>query len=178
MESENKTNTSISGSSDKTIDFRSLVTANPSLSSSPSIAPQSSSPIDQSPLSSLDLSSSHSCIDSSIVSSSSIYHSEAHPPTPHFAAMATVSKSSTGGDGSSNFNLNAYASVTKLETGTFNDWCLRLTTVMGAHRLSKYLLRKFEAPSDVNALDDHETNLMRALAAIHATIDNKNFEVV
>lgn len=27
-------------------------------------------------------------------------------------------------------------------------------------------------------MDDHETNMMRALAAIHATIDNENFEVI
>lgn len=50
--------------------------------------------------------------------------------------------------------------------------------MMGAHRLSKFILRDVIAPDDPKALDDHETNLMRALAAIHATIDKENFEVV
>lgn len=76
------------------------------------------------------------------------------------------------------FSMNAYASVTTLETVTFNDWRLRLTTVMGAHRLSKYILRDVEPPTESRALDEHETNQMRALAAIHATIDKENFEVV
>lgn len=35
-----------------------------------------------------------------------------------------------------------------------------------------------KAPDDERGLDDHETNLMRALAAIHATIDKENFEVI
>lgn len=49
---------------------------------------------------------------------------------------------------------------------------------MGAHRLFQYILREVEAPIDLQALDDHKTNLMRALAAIHATINSENFEVV
>lgn len=49
---------------------------------------------------------------------------------------------------------------------------------MGAHRLAKYILRDVKAPEDEKALDDHETNSMRALAAIHATIDKENFEVI
>ena len=35
-----------------------------------------------------------------------------------------------------------------------------------------------KAPDGERALDDHETILMRALAAIHATINKENFEVI
>lgn len=82
------------------------------------------------------------------------------------------------GDSSNNFTMNAYASVTKLESCTFNDWKLRLTTVLGAHWLSKYILRDVETPTDPTARDDHDTNCMRALAAVHATVDAENFEVI
>lgn len=165
MESSDETNTFISESSDDTIDLRSLVTANTSPSSL-SIPDQPSSkafPFDQDQ------------------SSSSQYRSPSlsltRPPSPQFAGMASGSISNVP-ESSPNFSLNAYASVTKLETGTFNDWKLRLTTVMGAHRLFQYILREVEAPIDLQALDDHKTNLMRALAAIHATINSENFEVV
>lgn len=74
--------------------------------------------------------------------------------------------------------MNSYALVTKLETGTFNDWKLRLTMVLGAHRLAKFILREVEIPSEAKARDDNDTNCMRALAAIHATVDAENFEVI
>lgn len=92
--------------------------------------------------------------------------------------MASINNSTTTGETSTNFGMNAYNSVTKLETGTFNDWKLRLTTVLGAHRLSKYILRDVTAPINEKELDDYETNNMRTLAAIHATIDAENFEVI
>lgn len=50
--------------------------------------------------------------------------------------------------------------------------------MLGAHRLSKYILQDVAAPVDDKELDDFETNNMRTLAAIHATINAENFEVV
>lgn len=135
--SDHETSTSVSNSSDKTIDPRSLVTSNsePPLLSSSNILPIQSN-------------------------------------------MATTSNSTNAGEQSSSFGMNAYNSVTKLESGTFNDWKLRLTTVLGAHRLSKFVLRDVNEPTDEKELDEFETNRMRALAAIHATIDGENFEVI
>lgn len=107
-----------------------------------------------------------------------------YPPTPSSPilssiAMSTSTPTPTGQtEGTMNFSMNAYASVTKLETGTFNDWKLRLTTVLGAHRLSKFILRDVDVPSEGSARDDYDTNCMRALAAIHATVDAENFEVI
>lgn len=92
--------------------------------------------------------------------------------------MATYIPATTGSESTPSFSFKAYASVTKLETVTFNDWKLKLTTVMGAHRLSKYILREVVAHINERSLDDHETNMMRALAAIHATTNQENFEVV
>lgn len=76
------------------------------------------------------------------------------------------------------FNTNSYSTVIKLSNGTFNDWKLRLTTILGAQRLSKFILPDIETPTDSSALDNHETNSLRALAAIHATIDDENFQVI
>lgn len=76
------------------------------------------------------------------------------------------------------FSLNTYSNVVKLSTGTFNDWKLRLTTVLGAQRLSKYILKDLEKPTDPTELEDFETNSLRALAAIHSTIDDENFQVI
>lgn len=154
MESGDETNTSISNSSQDTIDIRSLVTAQPS----PSLLSQY-----------LSQSSSLPPIDSL---------SPTIPSSLSPAIMATEVKNPGGHEVSTNFTMNTYASVTTLATGTFNDWKLRLTTVMGAHRLSKFILRDVIAPEDPKSLDDHETNSMRAIAAIHATIDNENFEVI
>lgn len=92
--------------------------------------------------------------------------------------MATTSNSTNANENSSSFGMSAYNSVTKLEKGTFNDWKLRLTTVLGAHRLSKFILRYVPVPVDEKELDDYETNSMRTLAAIHATIDGENFEAI
>jgi hypothetical protein len=39
------------------------------------------------------------------------------------------------------FSLNTYSTIVKLTSNTFNDWKLRLTTVLGAQRLSKYILK-------------------------------------
>lgn len=155
MESGDETNTSISDTSEDTVDLRSLVTALPSPSSSSRSNNPSSSVNPQSY--SIQFSSNH------ITSST---------------AMAATSSTTGVPESSNNFSMNAYTSVTTLESGTFNDWRLRLTTVMGAHRLSKYILRDVKVPEEEKALDDHEPNLMRALAAIHATIDKENFEVV
>lgn len=155
MESGDETSTSLSDSSEDNVDLRNLVTTHPS--------PSSSSRFNN-PLSSV--------IPQSLSNQSSSIH------TPSTTAMAVTSSSSGVPEPSSNFSMNAYSSVTTLESGTFNDWKLRLTTVMGAHRLSKYFLRDVKVPQDEKALDDHETNLMRELAAIHATIDKENFEVV
>lgn len=114
MESGDETSTSISETSEDTIDLQNLVTANPS--------PSSPSP----------LSSHLSTVIPPIESPSSSFLDSSQS-----ANMASVVSTSTGHEMSSNFNMNAYASVTTLATGTFNDWKLRLTTVMGAHRLSK-----------------------------------------
>lgn len=76
------------------------------------------------------------------------------------------------------YSMNSYSGITKLTSSTFNDWKLRLTTVLGAQRLSKYILRDIIPPTDDKLLDDHETFSMKALAAIHATIDAENFEVI
>lgn len=76
------------------------------------------------------------------------------------------------------FSLNSYSNVVKLSTGTFNDWKLRLTTVLGAQKLSKYILKDLDVPTDPTELENHETNLLRALAAIHSTIDDENFQVI
>lgn len=78
------------------------------------------------------------------------------------------------------FSFNSYHSAVKLSTGTFNDWKLKLTTVLGAQRLSKFILKDLTPPdeSDEVALENFETNSLRALAAIHATIDDENFQVV
>lgn len=76
------------------------------------------------------------------------------------------------------FSTNAYTGVTKLTSTSFNNWKLRLTTVLEAQRLSKYILWDISPPSDEKILDDHETFSMKALAAIHATIDSENFEVI
>lgn len=155
MESGDETNTSISDSSEDTVDLRSLVTAHPSPSSS-----------------------SHSIIHPSSVVQSSLHPQTISNPSIPSTAMAATSSPIGGAESSTNFNMNAYSSVTVLGSGTFNDWKLGLTTVMGAHRLSKYVLRDVKVPEDERGLDDHETNSMRALAAIHATIDKENFEVV
>lgn len=88
--------------------------------------------------------------------------------------MATAPR----GDQLGTFSMNAYSSITKLENGTFNNWKLRLSTVLGAHRLSKYVLRDVEVPTGETERDDHDTNCMRARAAIHATVDAENFEVI
>lgn len=101
-----------------------------------------------------------------------------HHPSRTSIMTSTISNPTNTSENSSSFGMNAYNSVTKLETGTFNDWKLRLTTVLGAHQLSNYILRDVPMPTDEKDLDDHETNNMQALAAIHATIDAENFEVV
>lgn len=76
------------------------------------------------------------------------------------------------------FSTTSYSGVTKLTSTTFNNWKLRLTTVLGAQQLSKFILRNITPPTDESLLDDHETLSMKALAAIHATIDAENFEVI
>lgn len=154
--SDQETSTSSSNSSDETIDPRSLVTS-------------ISNPLIQSDTHS----QSH---DESNFPFNNLTQSQTSQS--HFTAMATSTTQSVGGENSSSFGMNAYNSVTKLELGTFNDWKLRLTTVLGAHRLSKYILRDVATPIDEKELDDHETNNMRTLAAIHATIDGENFEVI
>lgn len=75
-------------------------------------------------------------------------------------------------------STSAYSGITKLTSTTFNDWKLRLTTVLGAQRLAKYILRDITSPVDNKLLDDHETFSLKALAAIRATIDSENFEVI
>ena len=117
-------------------------------------------------------------ISQSIFPSHSSIPSSDNPLISHINEMASNSNPSNVNDVSSNFGMSAYNSVTKLETGTFNDWKLRLTTVLGAHRLSKFILRDVTVPVDEKELEDYETNSMRTLAAIHATIDGENFEVI
>lgn len=96
----------------------------------------------------------------------------------HPTSSVIMSTSRNPSETPATFNMNTYSSVTKLQTGTFNHWKLRLTTVLGAHRLSKYILREVDTPIDQAACDDYDTNCMRALAAIHATVDAENFEVI
>ena len=91
-------------------------------------------------------------------------------PSLHTSAMASKE--------TKDFNTTSYSSVVKLSNGTFNDWKLRLTTILGAQRLSNHILQDIEPPTDPSALDDHETHSLRALAAIHATIDDENFQVI
>lgn len=91
--------------------------------------------------------------------------------SPHTLIMSTKAETKE-------FNTTAYSSVIKLSTGTFNYWKLCLTTLLGAQRLSKYILQDIDVPTESLALDDHETNSLRALAAIHATIDNEDFQVI
>lgn len=76
------------------------------------------------------------------------------------------------------FSLSSYSTIVKLTSSTFNDWKLRLTTVLGAQRLSKYILKDIPVPTDPTELDEHKTNSLRALAAIHSTIDDENFQVI
>lgn len=78
----------------------------------------------------------------------------------------------------SSFNLNIYSSVPKLTSGTFNDWKLRLTTILGAQRLDIYILRDVETPTEPQALADHNSNRMTALTALHITVDSENFQVI
>lgn len=106
----------------------------------------------------------------SFISNSSI---SSHSPETRPIIMTSTPASDV-----KDFSANAYSGVTKLTSTSFNDWKLRLTTVLGAQRLSKYILRDVPPPTDENLLDDHETFSMKALAAIHATIDAENFEVI
>lgn len=76
------------------------------------------------------------------------------------------------------FNLNIYASVTKLTSGTFNDWKLHLATMLGAQSLDSYILSDVKAPTDPQALADHNANKMTALTALHITIDSENLQVI
>lgn len=76
------------------------------------------------------------------------------------------------------FNLNVYASVPKLTSGTFNDWKLRLTTILGAQRLESYIVSDVKEPTDPQALSDHNANRMTALTALHITVDSENFQVI
>lgn len=148
MDSGDKTNTSLSKSSKGTIDPRSPITANPSLASPPT----------------------SDCFPSQLnIHTSQSRSSESHPLSSsdrHIVSMATSNPVITGSESTPNFSLNAYASVTKLESGAFNDWKLCLTTVMGAHRLSKYILCEADPPIELNALDDHETNMMRLFEVV------------
>lgn len=81
-------------------------------------------------------------------------------------------------DQKDSFSLNSYSNLIKLSSGTFDDWKLRLTTALGAQRLSKYILKDLTEPTEPNDLEIFETNSLRALAAIHATIDDENFQVI
>lgn len=76
------------------------------------------------------------------------------------------------------FNLNVYASVPKLTSGTFNDWKLRLTTLLGAQRLDCYILTDVKTPTEAQALADHNANSLTALTALHITVDAENFQVI
>lgn len=76
------------------------------------------------------------------------------------------------------FSTNAYSGLTKPNSTTFNDWKLQLTTVLGAQRLSKCILRDITPPTDEKALDDHETFSIKTLTAIHATINAEISEVI
>lgn len=85
---------------------------------------------------------------------------------------------STDSTSKPSFNLNIYASVPKLTSGTFNNWKLCLTTILGAQRLDGYILTDVKEPTDPQALADHNANLMTALTALHITVDTENFQVI
>lgn len=95
--SDNKTSTSLSNSSDETIDPRNLIISNSDAFSQEFSSSLIPSDIDQSQISSL---------------------------SSHVSAMASNTTSTNSAENSSSFGINAYNSVTKLETGTFNDWKL------------------------------------------------------
>ena len=79
---------------------------------------------------------------------------------------------------SSSFNLNIYSTVPKLKTGTFNNWKLRLTTILGAQRLEKFISSEVVPPTNPDDLADHMANSMATLTALHITVDDENFQII
>lgn len=92
-----------------------------------------------------------------------------------FSELCTMASDTTSKPA---FNLNVYSSVPKLTTGTFNDWKLRLTTILGAQRLDKYILTDVDIPTEPQLIADHYANTMTALTALHITVDSENFQVI
>lgn len=105
-------------------------------------------------------------------STSSIPNSHLISSTSELGTMATDSASKPG------FNLNLYAFVPKLTSGSFNDWKLQLTTILGAQRLDIYILTDVQKPSEPTAVADYVANSMTALTALHITVDSENFQVI
>lgn len=97
---------------------------------------------------------------------------DTHNTPSDSSIMATDSSSK------SYFNLNIYATVPKLTSGTFNDWKLCLTTILGAQRLDCYITNDVKEPTEPQALADHNANKMIALTALHITVDSENFQVI
>lgn len=69
-------------------------------------------------------------------------------PLIHFSPMSCKPETKE-------FNSTSYSSVVKLSHGMFNDWKLRLTTILGAQRLARHIIRDIEPPNKASALDDH-----------------------
>lgn len=103
---------------------------------------------------------------------------ELNPSSTSTATIPIVMSTNSSSKSSSSFNLNVYSTVPKLKTGTFNDWKLRLTTILGAQRLGKFILSEVTPPTDPNELADHIAQSMAALTALHITVDEENFQII
>lgn len=151
----------------------------------------------------IDTSSEHSDSDTTIhpVSDTSIYpistdHIDLEPPEPFLHGWSSVDLSTypyptpftisylNSPEMSSSLNSLTFdtipnqSSITQLSKYTFHDWKLRLKTSLGAAGLSDYILLDQCPPTDPKEKRKFETNDLKALSVIQATVDKNHFQII
>lgn len=96
-----------------------------------------------------------------------------HPDLPVMTSSASTATNPTSVSAIPN-----YASVTPLSVGTFFQWQLRLTTLLGVLKLRRFIETEIPTPTNPLLIYDHMAKECQALNAIHSTIDDENMQVI